>query len=370
MGTLPLRDVEQCSDGTWLRLAYTPKMTFRLRVCVTLLAAALLPFAAAFGQAKPQEFRCPETLPAVDQSLTTVPAGWQAAKQQIPLWLAGITLFDGPVDQNVALAPDERGKAGAKVTDVWDLDASSERLLWMQCNYANTTITLSKLLGMGFRECTATYDPQVRVAGQPAMEHLRCRERIPAASAVNRLSQVLPFTFYPGFGWCALIHCEVMARSVNKVILIGNLGKDAETKFTPGGRSRTTFTVATSRSWKDAQTGEMREQTDWHNIVLWGQERVGEYLKKGKQIYLEGRLTSRSYETNEGKTAYITEVVCDNVMLLGSGGGGGGEEGGSYSGGGYSRGERSSGGGSGGGSRPQQRPADEGFAASDDDVPF
>jgi single-strand DNA-binding protein len=157
-----------------------------------------------------------------------------------------------------------------------------------------------------------------------------------------------------------------MARSVNKVILIGNLGKDAETKFTPGGRSRTTFTVATSRSWKDAQSGEMREQTDWHNIVLWGQERVGEYLKKGKQIYLEGRLTSRSYETNEGKTAYITEVVCDNVMLLGSGGGGAGsDEGGSYSGG-YSRGER----GGGAAARSQQRPSDDGFAASDDDVPF
>lgn len=159
-----------------------------------------------------------------------------------------------------------------------------------------------------------------------------------------------------------------MARSVNKVILIGNLGKDAETKFTPGGRSRTTFTLATSRSWKDAQTGEMREQTDWHNVVLWGQERVGEYLKKGKQVFVEGRLTSRSYETNEGKTAYITEVVCDNVMLLGSGGGGGDE--GGYSGGGYSRGADR------GGERPRSggpRPGpdhDEGFAASDDDVPF
>ncbi|MCW5965452.1 MAG: single-stranded DNA-binding protein [Bryobacterales bacterium] len=168
-----------------------------------------------------------------------------------------------------------------------------------------------------------------------------------------------------------------MARSVNKVILIGNLGKDAETKFTPGGRSRTTFTLATSRSWKDAQTGEQREQTDWHNVVMWGQERVGDYLKKGKQVFVEGRLTSRSYETNEGKTAYITEVVCDNLMLLGTGGGGGSEEGGYSGGGGYSRSERSGGGdrsGSGersGGAAPrQQRDADEGFAASDDDVPF
>lgn len=167
-----------------------------------------------------------------------------------------------------------------------------------------------------------------------------------------------------------------MARSVNKVILIGNLGKDAETKFTPGGRSRTTFTLATSRSWKDAQTGELREQTDWHNVVMWGQERVGDYLKKGKQVFVEGRLTSRSYETNEGKTAYITEVVCDNLMLLGTGGGGG-EEGGYSGGGGYSRGERSggserSGGGerAGGAASRPQRDADEGFAATDDDVPF
>lgn len=159
-----------------------------------------------------------------------------------------------------------------------------------------------------------------------------------------------------------------MARSVNKVILIGNLGKDAETKFTPGGRSRTTFTVATSRSWKDAQTGEMREQTDWHNIVMWGSERVAEYLKKGKQVYVEGRLTTRSYETNEGKTAYITEVVCDNIVLLSGGSGvGGGDESGH---GGYGRSERS------GGSRSTQstqRGGDDmggGFAASDDDVPF
>ncbi len=157
-----------------------------------------------------------------------------------------------------------------------------------------------------------------------------------------------------------------MARSVNKVILIGNLGKDAETKFTPGGRSRTTFTLATSRSWKDAQTGEMREQTDWHNVVMWGQERVGDYLKKGKQVFVEGRLTSRSYETNEGKTAYITEVVCDNLMLLGTGGGGSDEGSG---GGGYSRSER--GGERSGGAAPrQQRNDDQGFAASDDDVPF
>jgi single-strand DNA-binding protein len=149
-----------------------------------------------------------------------------------------------------------------------------------------------------------------------------------------------------------------MARSVNKVILIGNLGRDAETKFTPSGQARTTFSIATTRQWKDRQTGENKEQTDWHNIVAWGKERVAEYLKKGKHVYVEGRLTTRSYENNEGKTVYVTEVIADDIMLLG---GGGGEEG-SYSGGGYSRQER-------GGSTAAQ---DDGpnFSASDDDIPF
>lgn len=149
-----------------------------------------------------------------------------------------------------------------------------------------------------------------------------------------------------------------MARSVNKVILIGNLGRDAETKFTPSGQARTTFSIATTRQWKDRQTGENKEQTDWHNIVAWGKERVAEYLKKGKHVYVEGRLTTRSYENNEGKTVYVTEVIADDIMLLG---GGGGEEGG-YSGGGYSRQER-------GGSTAAQ---DDGpnFSASDDDIPF
>lgn len=150
-----------------------------------------------------------------------------------------------------------------------------------------------------------------------------------------------------------------MARSVNKVMLIGNLGRDAETKFTPSGQARTTFSIATTRQWKDRQTGENKEQTDWHNIVAWGKERVAEYLKKGKQIYVEGRLTTRSYENNEGKTTYITEVVVDDIVLLG---GGGGDEGGSYSGG---QGRHDRGGDMGG-------PADQSsnFSASDDDIPF
>ena len=111
------------------------------------------------------------------------------------------------------------------------------------------------------------------------------------------------------------------SRSVNKVILLGHLGKDAETRFTTGGSARTTFSVATNRRWKDQQTGEWKEETDWHNVVLWRQENVANYLTKGKQVYIEGRLQTRSYEDKDGKKVYSTEVVADDVLLLGSRGG-------------------------------------------------
>src|SRR5450432_3381020 len=119
------------------------------------------------------------------------------------------------------------------------------------------------------------------------------------------------------------------SRSVNKVILIGNLGRDAETKFTPSGVAMTRFAVATSRRWKDQQTGEWKEETDWTNVVVWRSENVGQYLTKGKQVYVEGRLQTRSYEDKDGQKKYSTEVVADEVMLLGRGdapgvGGGGG----------------------------------------------
>ena len=119
------------------------------------------------------------------------------------------------------------------------------------------------------------------------------------------------------------------SRSVNKVILVGHLGKDAETKFTPSGTAKTTFSVATSRRWKDQQTGDWKEETDWHNIVLWRSENLANYLMKGKQVYVEGRLTTRSYDDKDGNKRWITEVVADDVLLLGGrgeGGGGGGEE--------------------------------------------
>ena len=115
------------------------------------------------------------------------------------------------------------------------------------------------------------------------------------------------------------------SRSVNKVILVGNLGKDAETKFTPGGAAVTKFTIATGRRWKDQQSGEWKEETDWSRVVLWRGENVAPYLTKGKQVYVEGRLQTRSYEDKDGKKVYATEVVAEEVILLGGTGRGGDE---------------------------------------------
>ena len=117
-------------------------------------------------------------------------------------------------------------------------------------------------------------------------------------------------------------------RSVNKVILIGNLGRDAETKFTPGGTSVTKFSVATTRRWKDQQSGEWKDDTNWTNVTLWKGENVAPYLTKGKQVYVEGRLQTRSYDDKDGKKVYATDVVAEEVMLLGGRGGEAGEGGG------------------------------------------
>lgn len=108
------------------------------------------------------------------------------------------------------------------------------------------------------------------------------------------------------------------SRSVNKVLLIGHLGREAETKFTPSGVAATRFSVATSRRWKDKATDEWKEETDWSNVVLWRQENLAQYLLKGTQVYVEGRLSSRSYEDKQtGKKVYVTEVTADEVILLG-----------------------------------------------------
>jgi len=106
-------------------------------------------------------------------------------------------------------------------------------------------------------------------------------------------------------------------RSVNKVIVLGHLGRDAETNFTPNGVAVTKFSVATSRRWKDSQSNEWKEETDWHNIVLWRSENLATYLTKGKQVYVEGRLQARSYEDRDSVKRYVTEIVADDVILLG-----------------------------------------------------
>src|SRR6185369_4880551 len=110
-------------------------------------------------------------------------------------------------------------------------------------------------------------------------------------------------------GRCATVQGVMASRSVNKVILLGNLGKDAETKFTPSGVAKTTFTIATSRRWQDKQTSEWKEETSWHNVVLWRSENLSQYLLKGKQVYVEGRLDHRSWEDPQGQKKYFNEIV-------------------------------------------------------------
>src|SRR5688572_7207749 len=113
--------------------------------------------------------------------------------------------------------------------------------------------------------------------------------------------------------------------SVNKVILVGNLGRDAELRYTPGGAAVATLNLATTEVWNDKQ-GQKQEKTEWHRIVLWGKqaESLQEYLVKGKQIYVEGRLQTRQGDDKDGKKRYTTEIKGDGITLLGGGGGRGG----------------------------------------------
>src|SRR5579862_9668439 len=112
--------------------------------------------------------------------------------------------------------------------------------------------------------------------------------------------------------------------SVNKVILVGNLGRDAELRYTPGGAAVATINMATTEVWNDKQ-GQRQEKTEWHRVVLWGKpaESLAEYLMKGKQIYVEGRLQTRQWDDKDGNKRYTTEIRGYRVVLLGSGGGGG-----------------------------------------------
>jgi len=110
---------------------------------------------------------------------------------------------------------------------------------------------------------------------------------------------------------------------VNKVILIGNLGRDPEVRSTPSGQPVASFTLATSRKWRD-KNGQRQEQTEWHSIVVWGKqaEIAGQYLTKGKQVYIEGRLQTRSWDDrNTGEKKYKTEIICDTFQMLGQRGG-------------------------------------------------
>ena len=170
--------------------------------------------------------------------------------------------------------------------------------------------------------------------------------------------------------------------SVNKVIIVGNLGRDPETRYATSGSAICNITVATSRQWKDKTSGEKKEETEWHRVVFYDRlaEIAGEYLKKGRPVYVEGRLKTRKWQDKEGVDRYTTEIVAEEMQLLGSreGGGGGGSGGGgggdvefgSGSGGGAARsgggagagaGAKSSGGG--GGAKPKT----DDF---DDDIPF
>jgi single-strand DNA-binding protein len=117
-----------------------------------------------------------------------------------------------------------------------------------------------------------------------------------------------------------------MARGVNKVILVGNLGADPDTRYMPSGKAVTNIRVATSESWKDRQTGDMQERTEWHSIVMYDKlgEIAAEYLRKGSQVYIEGKIRTRKWQDKEGKDRYTTEVIADQMQMLGSRGGGGG----------------------------------------------
>lgn len=170
--------------------------------------------------------------------------------------------------------------------------------------------------------------------------------------------------------------------SVNKVIIVGNLGADPETRYMPSGDAVTNIRVATTDRYKDKASGEMRENTEWHRISFFGRlaEIAGEYLKKGSQVYVEGRLKTRQWE-KDGQKQYSTEIVAEQMQMLGGRQGTGGEGGG----GGYSRGGEGSGGygggrsgntsrgegggGQGGGARRQPAPSN-GFSDMDDDIPF
>jgi single-strand DNA-binding protein len=168
--------------------------------------------------------------------------------------------------------------------------------------------------------------------------------------------------------------------SVNKVILVGNLGRDPETRYMPDGAAITNMSIATTSSWKDKNSGEKKEETEWHRIVFYGRlaEIAGEYLKKGRSVYIEGRLKTRKWTDKDGVEKFTTEVLADQMQMLGGREGmGGGDDGGM---GGSSGGYGGGGGGGGGNARSaaparaaapaaSKKPAPN-FDDMDDDIPF
>jgi single-strand DNA-binding protein len=154
-----------------------------------------------------------------------------------------------------------------------------------------------------------------------------------------------------------------MARGINKVILVGNLGADPETRYMPSGKPVTNIRIATSEGWTDKQSGDKQERTEWHRVVLFEKlaEIAAEYLRKGSQVYIEGSLRTRKWQDKEGKDQYSTEIVAREMQMLGGRGAGGGMGGGSEP-----RTESRPGGG--GESRAPAPVADEG--EFDDDIPF
>jgi single-strand DNA-binding protein len=171
-----------------------------------------------------------------------------------------------------------------------------------------------------------------------------------------------------------------MARGVNKVILIGNLGADPETRAMPSGSTVANLRIATSESWRDKTSGEQQERTEWHRVALFGRlaEIASEYLRKGSQVYIEGSLRTRKWQDKQGQERYSTEIVGNELQMLGGrGGAGGGAEGGS-GGGGFRSSGSSGGGGAGRGAPQDPYPEYSGPSSGpsgekddfDDDIPF
>ncbi len=159
--------------------------------------------------------------------------------------------------------------------------------------------------------------------------------------------------------------------SVNKVILLGNLGRDPELRYTPGGQPVANFSIATSESWNKKDGSGREEKTEWHRIVAWGRtaELCAQYLAKGRTVYIEGRLQTREWENKEGQKQRTTEVVANTVQFIGSPGGAG-AGGGAAGGGGSGGGGAPRGGSQGGGGAPTSGGFDNGPPPADDEIPF